>query len=491
MQERMIFHSSFDSTRYTGRDLPTPKHPNLAFAQAEAVNSILMGRTLVLNNTYAFDSGSVLNLLGTLLDTRDEVLSTKPDSSAGKIRIKAANPFAIRWFGGDDFLSCCSAQLLRLEPAERRFILSHWTVIDHEDTARRELADALTSRSPRTPASIQDNAQLSRSFATVRAIDEYSKSPGRGRNAGKPEIALRAYLRDFELLDRAGLEKILSRIASPSRIDMETVLKLHRSVSEVSDADKENRGWAHEQVNREGWPEVTDIDPFLLEQRQVIDTLYNAGLADSAGSDIDLLSSAPTTAGSARLEQANEFAGELIRHSKSLRSISGPPENDGRRSQDWRVGDPVSTRNPMHELFESVRQPNRPAPPLRQLFKTYWEMIAEDDMWFPWRDSCDQLEYALLRAERRQQARLPADAHLPERWDEHLTMLQNRLPHLRVSGRDLITPIDLDGQDFETTTRVTQQANLESPSQEFSVEELANSRAAAEYIDRYIRIVSR
>jgi hypothetical protein len=68
-----VFHSSFDSTRYTG-DIIEPDYPNLAQTQAEAVTSLLLGRSLVLTNTYAFDSRSVLNLIGAVLDTRAEVL---------------------------------------------------------------------------------------------------------------------------------------------------------------------------------------------------------------------------------------------------------------------------------------------------------------------------------------------------------------------------------------------------------------------------------
>src|ERR1700722_8726142 len=146
MTQRMVFPSSFDSTRYTAAD-PVTDHPNPAQAQAEAVTTLLLGRPLGLNNTYAFDSRTVLSLLHATLTARRAVREgATPD---GQQRIDDADPFILRWYAPTadqtNFASCCAEQLLRLELPGRRFVLSHWKKIDGDDAARTALAAALTA----------------------------------------------------------------------------------------------------------------------------------------------------------------------------------------------------------------------------------------------------------------------------------------------------------------------------------------------------------
>src|SRR5262249_37630316 len=55
MTSNFVFHEAFDSTRTADRH----SAPNLAQAQAEALVSLLLGHSLSLTNTYAFDSRGV------------------------------------------------------------------------------------------------------------------------------------------------------------------------------------------------------------------------------------------------------------------------------------------------------------------------------------------------------------------------------------------------------------------------------------------------
>src|SRR5262249_40173124 len=158
-----VFHSSFDSTRFTGADRRAD-HPNLAQAQAEAVTSLLMGRTLLLNNTYAFDSRTVLNLVRAVLDTREPVRNQVGQSD--RQRLDGTDSIMLRWFGKEDVFSCCADQLLRLEPP-KRLVLSYWKAIDSDDQARKDLAAALISRAPSLPASVREHEGLEESYETL------------------------------------------------------------------------------------------------------------------------------------------------------------------------------------------------------------------------------------------------------------------------------------------------------------------------------------
>jgi len=85
-------------------------------AQAEAVTTLLLGRPLGLNNTYAFDSRTVLSLLHATLTARRAVREgATPD---GQQRIDDADPFILRWYAPTpdqtNFASCCAGVRLAL-----------------------------------------------------------------------------------------------------------------------------------------------------------------------------------------------------------------------------------------------------------------------------------------------------------------------------------------------------------------------------------------
>jgi hypothetical protein len=465
MTDRLVFHSSFDSTRFTA--VHPGDFPNLAQAQAEAVISLLLGRSLAFNNTYAFDSRSAQDLVATILETRERVGNRV--NPRGRQRINAADPLILRWYapaGSEmDFLACCADQLRRLAPGTR-FILSHWKMIDDQDKAREELAAALAADEPRPPAFLRENDELNRSFQTLRQLSEYARGPGRGQPTGQPQISLLDYLVDFERLDDAGLDRLVAAMTYP--IDWASAITLREAIAQVRLGVKKNRGWAHEAVNQAGGEQK--CPPFLLEQRQLVDTLYNAVLADSVGSGSEFLSSVPRTVSNDNLKMVNGLALELIRYSRASREV---PATEGRPSADYLAPEPG-----MSGLFVAAsEEPDLPAAPLAALLEAYWELIADDDLSQPWSDSCDQLDRALRRAERLHLMGHPADSQLGDCWDAHLDMLHARLEHIQTGERRLGAAIKLGARSYcqlnllDTADPVRQ----------------AESLATGQYIDQSLR----
>jgi hypothetical protein len=135
----------------------------------------------------------------------------------------------------------------------------------------------------------------------------------------------------------------------------------------------------------------------------------------------------------------------------------------------------------MSEVFVAASaEPDLPASPVRALLVAYWQLIAEDDRWLAWRESCDYLEDSLarallLRADGR------ADSRLSEAWQAHLDMLQNQLPHVKAYEGHLATTIELSGKGYCTLTGFRKESEPEDTQ--------AGSLAAGEYIDRYLRNV--
>lgn len=479
MTESLIFHSSFDSTRFTA--LNPGDYPNLAQAQVEAVISLLLGRSLVINNTYAFDSRSVHNLLATVLETRATMRNQAGKGKGGRKRLDDARPFSLRWYGGPDFLACCAEQLTRLEPPERRFILSHWKAIDGNDSARVDLAEALTARDDQLPGSVAEYdtpagpgepGELTRSFKTLLRLDEYARSPGGGVPSRRSARDLADYLIEFEGMNRDVLATMLRnrQDESGAALDLDTAIGLQTSIREVDYDHKKNRSWAHKKVEEAGGEDCRD--EFLLQQRQLVDTLYNSVLADSSGSDCELMSSVPRTVSSKPLQWANWLAVDLIRTINPL-VAEGPLLASGRDAAQT----PVAAEE-MSAVFETARQdPDLQAAPLPQLFLAYWQLIADDDTWLAWQDSCDQLQLGLRRAQRRRSMGRQPDSFLTDSWLSHLDMLQDQLPHVRAEQGRLLAGLTLGEQDYLEINEV------EQPGTATYVESLASGQ----YIDRYLR----
>jgi hypothetical protein len=467
MTDSMVIPSSFDSTRYTGDD-PSDHHPNLVQAQAEAVTNLLLGRSLGLTNTYAFDSRTALNLIAAVLDTRTLVYK-RTESLAGKQRIDDTDPFILRWYTTEDlnFFGCCADQLNRLE-GQRRFILSFWKPIDRKDPLRVQLAQAFTSPKPEFPAAIREIdepkrdgiGKMERAFETLIQLDRYCHDrPGRGGESPGSPVSLLDYVTDFQNLAGSELEEVID-----GGIDIDTVMHLKESVARQKPGDKSARGWAHHLVEGAGGEEECEkYDPFLVEQRQLIDTLYNKVLADSLGENHTLLSSVPRTVGNRKLEQVNAFGLDLIRYIQQRRADQVNAEVPVR----------FHGRPDMSELFlRASSVPGLQPAPLGILLTTYWELIADDDRWPAWRQSCGRLERSLHRAlELRRQGL--ADAQLSDAWLAHLSLLDEKMPHITVRDGKLFAAIDQPGEDHCTMTGLD--------------EFYADSLAAAEYVDHYLK----
>jgi len=457
----MAIPSSFDSTRYTGDD-PNDHHPNLVQAQAEAVTNLLLGRPLGLPNTYAFDSRTALNLIAAILNTR-VVVQQNTKSPAGKQRIQDADPLILRWYTSTnlDFFGCCANQLRRLE-GQTRFILSFWKPIDREDALRVQLADTLTARRREFPAAIRDFDQpgpdgigeMERAFNTLFLLNDYcALRPERGGVSPGAKINLIDYVEGFEQLAGKDLETVMG-----GRIDIDTVRHLQESIAQQAQEDKSNRGWAHHAVEGAGGE---GGDPFLDQQRQLIDTLYNKVLADSLGENHSLLSSVPRSIGNEKLEQVNAFALALIRYIEEhpRAGAAAPARFNGKPD--------------MSELFVRASSvPDLPPAPLGILLTAYWELIADDDRWPAWQQSCNRLENSLHRA-LGLRARGLADTQLSEAWMAHLTLLEEKMPHITIRDGKILASIDQPGEDHCTMTGLDQ----------FH----ADSLSAAEYLDHYLK----
>lgn len=467
MPESVVFPSSFDSTRYTavhGRD----NYPNLAQAQAEAVTNLLLGRSLGLINSYVLDSRTVLNLMGAIKETRESVYEVA--SPTEKQRMDGTNPFILRWFAPNnepDFFSCCAEQMLRLE-GQGRLLLSFWKKIDDNDAARRDLAAAFTSANPVFPESVREVddpgeegvGELERGFETLVWLDRYSRQgQGRGAAAGQSHSRMLDYIGDLEGLDESGLAELAG-----GKIDVDTAAHLRESIQRQDPAVKGARSWAHRAVQAAGGEE--HCGDFLLQQRQLIDTLYNKILADTVGAQHGLLSSVPRTVGNRGLEEVNGFALNLIRLTMRRRGIL--PAADGTR-----VADHIDTAPDMSELFvpaSAVR--DLPPAPLKVLLTAYWELVADGDRWPAWRHSCDRLERALRRALDLRSRGL-ADAQLIDAWQGHLSLLEDVLAQNMVRQGKLVAAIEGPGGSY---------CAMSGPGE---IE--GDSLAAAQYIDQYLK----
>ena len=477
MTKRLVFPSSFDSTRYTAVH-PRDDHPNLAQAHAEAVTTLLLGRPLGLTNTYALDSRTVLNLIRETLEARETVRETA--TTGERDRIDNADPIKLRWYAPTadqkDFLSCCAGQLLRLQ-RPGRFILSAWKIIDDNDRAREDLAKELTAEKPKFPDSLKEldsggggaAGELEQSFNTLIMLNEYCRSRhGRSEPSGKSHISLLQYLQDFEGLDNAELHRVMD-----GKIDIDTVMHLRESINEQPEDTKGARSWAHQKVEDAGGE--SKCGDFLLQQRQLIDTLYNEVLADSVGSNHDLLSSVPRTVGNEKLEQVNVLALNLIRFSKQRRRAELAAAGDAEVPASY---DPATD---MSEVFASASAaPDLPASPVGALLVAYWQLLANEETWRAWRASCDYLEDSLNTALRRRAAAQRAGSQLSEAWQAHLDTLQGQLPHVVKYEDALASAIKLGGKDYCTLTSFGAEARGET-----------GSLATGEYIDRYLRNVLR
>jgi len=402
MPGRFVFHESLDSTRSTVLD--PAHHPNLAQAQAEALVTLFLGRSLSVNNTYAFDSRSLLELADALLSTMNQV--RKGASESQKDRLDAQRPIVVHVFGANDFFGACAQQLRRVTPGAR-FRLSAWQPIDHDDKARESLAAALHSAAPGPTWLQPDYPELEEQFDTLVRLDSYLKVKGRGRSATArtPAISLPEYVSHLQSLPSAEVLRIARERDCPEDL----AVFLHGAVAGMP-AEDVNRGWAHDAVVAARGNQAV---LFKKEQvRELVDTLYNAVLADSAFAEFGYMTSVPRTDGRKELQGINRFAVGLIRDMWKKLTMRGSADP---RDRTTRI-EPT-----MSGVFTiGANAPHLPKPSLRQVFRAYWELVADNDRWQPWQDSCANLHRLLTRTD-------PVDNALRNAWSAHLATLETQV----------------------------------------------------------------
>ncbi|MFK0200537.1 hypothetical protein [Streptomyces lavendulae] len=444
MQQPLVFLESFDSTRATAND--SEHHPNRAQAQTEALLYLLLGHSLALNNTYGMDSVSVLELADALLSTRAEALNRGRDREA-RARLAGARPVRVSWFGADNLLSACAGQFRRVEPGAK-FRLSGWAQMDDDLEARKKLAAVLTENEgdprqlPDPPAWLgRTYPELAERFDILLRLAEYSGRPNAGYASGVAQVQLADYLDHFTGLESEAVGELAERRHCPADI----ALRIRQEVSDrQGHVDLGKRGWAHDLV-----ASSSSDEPGVHEQvREFVDTLYNAVLADSAGAQAGFMSSVPRVDDRVELKQVNALALETIRSRRGLVPAPlGPHRSEAA----------IPTVSGVFTAAETL--PGLSVSALRQLFTTYWELVADHDRWPSWQGSCVRLN-ALLEETTKQRTRAagPADGapgsspvtgRLREAWAGHLALLQGLLPDtLRADDGALVLAARHGGTDY-------------------------------------------
>jgi hypothetical protein len=416
MSELFIFHESFDSTRTADGT----SRVNLAQAQAEALVSLLLGHTLALNNTYGFDSRGVLELTSAMISARDNVRSGLRPGTMAHERLTREQPFLLCWYGADSFFEACASQLRNFneEQPEERFVLSAWKAIDLDWQKRRQLADALLHPDgPVAPSWLSQYDQFPEMFEAVVTFNRYASEYDRGRAASREKgTDLIAYLNYYHELGANGgpLPELAPTWGCPADIAMALWDRLDKEMAKAAAAEQEkdrkrlaSRSWVHVAVGKARESAADDLE--LLEQlMELINTFYNARLSQSVYARHGFMSSAPRSADN-DLEYVNDLAVGVIGH---LHPDTTPP--------------------PLRGAFTGTsEQPQLQTPPLRRLFRDYWEVVADEESYNVWSKSCERMTGVLNRLgkpgspDRRIRAGEFRDA-----WDDHLSLLSNRVPEV-------------------------------------------------------------
>jgi hypothetical protein len=477
MATNFVFHESFDSTR-TGDPRTAP---NLAQAQAEALVSLLLGHSLSLTNTYAFDSRGVLNLTRAVLAARDEVLGALRPGSAGHQRLQEARPFLLCWYNAKTFLKACADKLKRIdrENTDDRFVLSAWNKIDTEPDLRGELADALlSSPHPEPPRWLQDYAGFPEYFDSVTAINRYADEYGRGMpTSTEPAVDLIDYLEHYRQLGKDGLLRPLAgEWGCPEDVAVKLWERIDAELGQEGGRKKlSNRSWIHVAVRT---AEQNDPDLELLVQlKELIDTFYNARLAQSGYADHGFLSSVPRTSDTEEMVNVNNLAIRVINHKR-----------------------PDVARPPLDGVFTApADEPELDIEPLQQLFRVYWDIVGDDDRYRTWQYSCNSVndklasqpritaseEITRLEKAKREQGYRDWASQFTEVWGDHMRLLRRQLPEIvRTDDRTLQVVVRQGQSVFRHSHRLTAGAEQESP---FDIDGLL---ATGGYLSKMARWVS-
>ncbi|GID27422.1 hypothetical protein [Paractinoplanes brasiliensis] len=465
MNEHLTFHESFDSTRATADDNET--HPNLTQGQIEAVVSLLLGRSLSVNNTYGFDSRTFLELADVVLSTRAQVLAATRRGAAVE-ELTAARPFVLHRFRQPTFLAACADQLNRTRErfGSGLFRLSAWSEINEDTRARNQLAEFLLHIDRGAVSTIPDwlvetHPALGPRLEALLRLNSFFALPGSDRDARVPRISEQGYVE--HLLEVADDETRFHAIAAEHQCPVplaDTVLSsIRERVAEAGTAGV-RRAWIHDVV---GATERDDPALFAWQQLQEFqDTIYNAVMADSAFSQFDYMSSTPRTDARDELKHVNALAVGIIRD--RIRRDQAVPESA------QRAGDRMSGL-----LSAASVLPHVPRQSLSALFRAYWELQADEDRLPAWQASTRQLN-EILNAPARN------DNRLRTAWADHLRLLTEMLPDVVDADDEELCIATYDGNGFAQEVRLGQ----------FSAAEIDRSFSSGEHLAKdFLRDLAR
>jgi hypothetical protein len=456
LPDRLVFHESFDSTRATATT--TQDDPNLAQGQIEAVISLLLGRSLAVNNTYALDSRTFLELADVMLTVRNRVIGQQDEAT--RERLGASMPFVLFRWGHPNFLAACVDQFRRHDREARNYFrMSAWEDINDNATARTAIAEALERVLTREhydepfPATLAaEHPLLARQYETVLRLDAYFKNPDFDRTARRPKIALERYVEKLVNLDDLALGDLADEKRCPRDLAAQVRDAVREGVRQGLDPNFV-RGWAHEAVNAQG----TDRDEVTLPElvREFVDTAYNGVLADSAHAEFEYMSSVPRLDGRDELKYMNALALGVIRTTRD-------PAAAGREA----VAERTTTR--MSGLLSAGSVlPGIPAESMDRILTEYWNLLADPDRSRSWAQSIDLLHEELGRGV----VDVPA---FRDAWRGHIAQLARDLPRV-VAANDGELAITMSNG----TTEFVQTQQLG----EVDRAALDNALAAGEHLD--------
>lgn len=469
MASNLVFHESFDSTRTADSSIQS----NLAQAQAEALVSLLLGHSLTLSHTYAFDSRGVLELVRAVLSARDEVSMRLPRTSPARERLARARPVLLTWYGSNSFVEACAAQLRKCDPDDlpRRFKLSAWGAIDLRCDLRASLADALLeSPRPEAPNWLAGDKELVGHFETLQKIIEYSSKYDRGM-AANPEngTELIAYLDCYQQLgeDRR-LPGLAERDGCPADIAMALWKRIDHELRAENGRNRlSSRSWIHVAVDNTA---PDHPDRILLEQlKELVNTFYNARLAESGYAEHDFLSSVPRSSDIDQLKYVNALAGGVIRHLRP--EVKAPP---------------------MAGVFTAPEdEPRLSIAPLRQIFRAYWEIISDDERHRTWSKSCSDVNEELRSKPTGNSTEFHSWAsRFSDFWADHMSLLSRQLPDvIRTDDGTLRVMGSLGDSAYQYTQHARPLADPEE--QILTTDEVDSALATSRHISNMVRWVNR
>ncbi|MCY7299324.1 MAG: hypothetical protein LH616_08950, partial [Ilumatobacteraceae bacterium] len=331
-------------------------------------------------------------------------------------------PFIVSWFKPNktdvvDFFSACAEQLRR----QSGFVLSAWKQIDGDAAARENMAAALTARDRRIPAAL-DGDLLDRYEALLR-FEEYVNGHGHSRQAASPAISLGAIVDHFIGMSPEKRQDM----AAERGCGVDLARDLREELASRRDGIGA-RSWAHSSHDRMTARSTANEPSFSHLVRELMDTLYNDVMAESAAKGFAYLSSVPRMDGRHELIEVNDLALGIVEDAR--RALGDDQKQVSRRFGGSLAG----------SFTSATAGQGLTAEPLEQLLLAHWQILADDDAYVPWQESCMRLERALSDD--------VGPDELQDTWGSHLDTLQARVPAVSVSDQSVDIVLRHGGSAF-------------------------------------------